>query len=628
MGILAISMAEAASRPVDQPTIGSRSIPQLTVGKLRFRDLNRDGALQPFEDWRLPAERRAADLVSRMTLEEKATAMMHPVWNRDAQITEMGITSFLSRVVGEPALLAEKNNRLQELAEGRRIAIPLTISTDPRNVFTASLGTTVAAGGFSQWPDPAGFGAIGDPAIVRRFGQIAAREYRAVGLNMALSPQADIATEPRWPRISGTFGENPKLVGMLAAAYVEGFQGGSHGVTSTGVAAVIKHFAGYGAAGDNGFDSHNYYGRFAAFTGKSLETHVAAFRPSFTAKVAGVMPTYSILRGTRFPQVGAAWNAPLLQGVLRDREGYGGMVLSDWDVTRDCKGGCLVGQNAAKGQPFSFGMPWGMETMSRDERTVAAIKAGVDQLGNEENAAPIVAAVKNGRLPIASIDASVRRIMTIKFRLGLFENPYVDPARAAAIVGQPSHRAAALDAQQRSLVLLKNDRDVLPVKPEGRKVFLRGVDPSVARAAGFVIVDRPADADLAIIRTTAPFQRLHPDFIMGAVQHEGDLDFKPDNPDLIAIREAAAHVPTIVTVYLDRPAILTAVQPLASAMLGNFGVSDEALLNVITGRARPHGRLPFELPSSMSAVRAQRPDLPHDSKAPLYDIGYGLSYRR
>lgn len=624
---LAAQMVDAADHPAKQPVIGSRTVPVLILGKLHFRDLNRDGALQPFEDWRLPAEQRASDLVSRMTLEEKAAAMMHPVWSRDAQITQMGITSFLSRTVAEPAKLAEKNNQLQELAEGGRIAIPLTISTDPRNVFTASLGTTVSAAGFSQWPDPTGFGAIGDPAIVKRFGEIAAQEYRAVGINMALSPQADLATEPRWPRISGTFGEDPKLVAKLAAAYVEGFQGGSDGVTAGGVAAVIKHFAGYGAAGDNGFDSHNSYGRFASISDKNLQTHIAAFRPSFAVKVAGVMPTYSILRGTSFPQTGATWNAPLLRGVLRDRERYSGMVLSDWDVTRDCKGGCLVGRNAAKGQPFSHGMPWGVESMSREERTVAAIEAGVDQLGNEENAAPIVAAVKSGRLPIASIDASVRRIMTIKFRLGLFENPYVDPARATAIVGQPSYKAAALDAQQRSFVLLKNDRNLLPLKPQGRKLFLRGVDPAAARAAGFTVVDRPEAADLAIIRTTAPYQRLHPDFIMGAVQNEGDLDFKADNADLIAIREAAAHVPTIVSIYLDRPAILTAIQPLAGAMLANFGASDEALLNIITGRAKPQGRLPFELPSSMDAVRAQQPDLPHDSKAPLYPIGYGLKYR-
>ena len=134
-------------------------------------------------------------------------------------------------------------------------------------------------------------------------------------------------------------------------------------------------------------------------------------------------------------------------------------------------------------------------------------------------------------------------------------------------------------------------------------------------------------AELAIIRASAPFQLLHPNYPFGAIQHEGDLDFKEDDPTLTLIREASAKVPTIVTVMLDRPAILTNVQPLVSAMFGDFGISDEALLDVIAGRAKPEGKLPFELPSSMDAVRKQYPDLPHDSEQPLYEFGFGLNYR-
>lgn len=624
-GIAQARQPNGGSEP--QPTLGARSVPILNVNGLRFRDLDRDGKLSAFEDWRLPADRRAADLVARMTLEEKAAAMLHPVLSSDDQITRKHITSFLLRYSAAPTALAEKTNRAQELAERERLAIPLTISSDPRNEFRGSYGTSVSSAGFSQWPDPTGFGAIGDPAEVRRFGAIAAQEYRAVGITMALSPQADLATEPRWPRVSGTFGEDPVAVGKLAAAYVEGFQGGREGVTPTGVATVVKHFAGYGAAANQGFDSHNPYGRYAAFPGGMLDTHIAAFRPAFAAHVSGVMPTYSILEAPGFRPVAGAYNQRLLQEILRKREGYRGLVLSDWGVTQDCSGACLEGRKPGEiPKLLTRGKPWGVEQLSEGERIVATVKAGVDQIGDEDDSAPIIQAVRAGRLPMARIDRAVRRVMELKYRLGLFENPYVDPQRASSVVGQPAFLAASLQAQQRSLVLLENRGGLLPLKAAGKKVYLRGVDSAVAARAGFTVVDSPAAADFAIIRTVTPWQRLHPGYIMGSLQHEGDLDFKADNPDLQAIEQASRRVPTIVTVHLDRPAILTNVRPLSAALIGNFGVSDEALLNVITGRARPEGRLPFELPSSMAAVAAQKPDVPHDSPSPLYPIGYGLTY--
>lgn len=632
---LTMTWAPLASKQVSggasrQPEIDSRLVPIIATGKLRFRDLDRDGRLTPYEDWRLPAERRAIDLVSRMTLEEKAGAMLHPVMGSAAQVTTSLVNSVLSRSSAPPQKLAQENNALQEAAETTRLAIPVTISTDPRNGFTETFGVSSAANGFSQWPDYPGLGASRDPSLLRRFGDIARQEHRAVGFAMALAPQADIATDPRWARTSGTFGDDAELVGRLAAAYVDGIQGGAHGITRNGVAAVVKHYAGYGAIKD-GWDSHSRYGRFSTYPGDRFEEHVAAFRPSFRVRVAGVMPTYSILELAGHPQVGGGFNQVLLKDILRTREGFGGLVLSDWSITEDCRGPCLGEPLVGKDRRGLIGKPWGVENLSRAERVVLTIQVGVDQIGLDAggdvvDSSPIVAAVRAGKLTQARVDEAVRKILTIKFQSGLFENPYVDPERAARIVGQPSFQQAALDAQHRSLVLLENKNRLLPLAPSGKRVFLKGIDPATAREAGFTVVDSLDQADLAILRVATPHQLIHPNYPFGRLQHEGDMDFKPDNKDLAAIQQAAAKVPTIVSVYLERPAILTNVSPLTSVLIGNFGASDRALLDLVAGKVRPTGKLPFELPSSMAAAHAQKPDVPQDSADPLYRSGFGLTF--
>src|ERR1043166_7331313 len=327
---------------VQQPELGSRSAPILTVGGFRFRDLDRNGRLDAYEDWRLPAEARVADLVSRMTLEEKAAALMHPVMTDDDKFVHEGMISMDSRYNAPPDKLAERNNRAQEIAEGRRLGIPLTISTDPRNVFTETAQTNVAAAGFSKWPDATGFAAINDTALTRSFASIAAQEYRAVGINMALSPQADLATEPRWSRVSGTFGEDWRTVAAHAGAYVAGMEGSSKGLAPSGVATIVKHYTGYGAQRE-GLDSHNPYGRDSIYPGNRLGDFIAAFRPAFAARSTGVMPTYSIVRAPGYPPVGGGFTAHLLQDVLRKQEKFDGLVLSDFGITGDCTGGCLTG---------------------------------------------------------------------------------------------------------------------------------------------------------------------------------------------------------------------------------------------------------------------------------------------
>jgi beta-glucosidase len=636
-----------------QPTLGARSAPIVERDGLRFRDLNRSGSLDPYEDWRLAPDARARDLVARMTLEEKAGTMMHgtarsggpmggagvgtaydTAANR-ALVGGAGVTSMITRLGGDPASLAAQGNVLQEIAEGTRLGIPVTVSTDPRHHFQYVLGASVTAGQFSQWPEPLGLAAIGDAALVRHFGDIARQEYRAVGIHMALSPQADLATEPRWSRINGTFGEDAGLAGRMVRAYVEGFQHGAAGTDREGVLTIVKHWVGYGAAKE-GWDSHNHFGRYAMFTGDNLGYHVRPFLGAFEAKVAGVMPTYSILQGATWEgrpveQVGAGFNKALLTDVLRGRYGFDGIVLTDWAVTNDCTTRCRDGAPAGERPGWGdVGMPWGVEELPMRARFVKAVQAGVDQFGGTERADLLVEAVRAGELAEARLDSSARRVLAQKFALGLFENPYVDPDAASRTVGTAAFRDAGLDAQRRSLVLLENADGMLPLRSSAgatsRRVFLHGIAPEAVAREGWTVVADPAQADFAIVRLVAPFETLHPGWVFGAMQHEGSLAFRDGDADYEAFKRASAAVPTIATVYLDRPAILTPLRGRARAILASFGTSDAALLDVITGRAAPMGRLPFELPASMEAVAAQRSDVAKDSERPLYAFGFGRRY--
>lgn len=646
------SDAPGAAQP-GQPALGARSAPVVERDGLRFRDLNRSGAVEPYEDWRLAPDARARDLAARMTLEEKAGTMMHGTARAGGPMGGAGVgtaydtaanralidgakvTSMITRLGGDPASLATQGNALQEIAERTRLGIPVTVSTDPRHHFQYVLGASITEGQFSQWPEPLGLAAIGDTALVRRFGDVARQEYRAVGIHMALSPQADLATEPRWSRINGTFGEDADLAGRMVRAYVEGFQGGPRGTTAQGVLTVVKHWVGYGAAKE-GWDSHNAYGRFATFTGDNLAYHVRPFLGAFEARVAGVMPTYSILEGATWEgrpveQVGAGFSRQLLTELLRTRYRFDGVVLTDWAVTNDCTTRCMEGAPAGERPSWGdVGMPWGVEALPMRARFVKAVQAGVDQFGGTERADLLVEAVRSGELTEARLDSSVQRVLAQKFALGLFENPYVDPAAAARTVGSDAFREAGLAAQRRSLVLLENAGGMLPLRTGAgsapRRVYLHGIAPAAVAREGWTVVADPAQADFAIMRLVAPFETLHPGWVFGAMQHEGSLAFRDGDPEFETFKQVSAAVPTIVTVYLDRPAILSPVTTRARAALANFGVSDAALMDVITGRAAPEGTLPFELPSSMEAVAAQRTDVPRDSRQPLYPFGFGRRY--
>ncbi len=634
-----------------QVAVTTKSVPVITFDNLRFRDLDRDGKLSPFEDWRLSPASRAKDLLARLSLEEKAGLLLHGTAPAQASaavgrgteydaekakqlIVGKHVVTLITRLSVAPSAFAEQNNALQEIAEENRYGIPLTISTDPRNVFEATVGASSDSGGFTKWPGTLGLAAIDDPATTKLFGDETRREYLAVGLHEALSPQADLATEPRWPRIDGTFGEDAQLAKRMVEAYIEGFQDGEDGLHSGSIACVVKHWVGYGAAKD-GWDSHNAYGKHATFPGKNLPYHEIPFEGAFAAHVAGVMPTYSILDnatidGKPVEAVGAGMNRELLTDLLRDRFHYKGLIVSDWLITSDCVDRCVDG--APSGTPPSIvpgknGMSWGTEDLTVSERYLKALNAGIDQFGGVSDSDIIVSLVQSGKVSMARIDASAQRVLEQKFSQGLFEHPFVDEAAANKVVGNAQFAEDSLAAQHRSQVLLRNEGNVLPLRTRNLRVALYGFSEDAARRHSLepvALIDKP---DYALVRLHAPHQNLHPGYFFGSRQHEGDLDFKANDPQFAAFQQLSAKVPTIVSIYLDRPAVLKQLQN-AKGILADFGATDDAILDVITGRASPEGKLPFELPSSMDAVHAQLSDVPHDSKQPLYPIFFGLRYKQ
>jgi beta-glucosidase len=647
-----ISRGECAARKEkgdSQPALGHRSAHLLHAGGFTFKDLNGNGKLDVYEDWRQSPEARAHDLVQRLRIEELAGLLLHgnmpstdsPGQNSSGEydfaktstlIGESHVNSFTTRFNADPRVMAAAHNRLQAMAENTRLGIPLTISSDPRSHIQFSALTSVQVGSFSKWPETTGLAAIGDLALVRRFADIVRQEYVAVGIREGLSPQADLATEPRWSRLNGTFGEDAQMARLMVKAYVEGMQNGDTGLHPGSVATIVKHWVGYGAQ-ENGFDSHNSYGRFAVFPSNNFDYHIIPFTGAFAANAAGVMPSYSILRGVSvngkpLEPVGAGFNRQLLTELLRGTYSFKGVIVSDWSITKDCGRNCESGAPAGETPTFAdLGMPWGVESLTKEERFAKSINAGVDQIGGSEETDVLLAAVRDGLLTRRRLEQSAYVVLLQKFQLGLFENPYVDEEKANTIVGNADFAAQGEDAQTRSLVLLENKNHLLPYSKQGSKVYLVGVDATVAKSFGMIPVPSPTLADFAIIRTATPSEVLHPNYALGHVQHEGRLNFLEGDKSYDSLLEASRYAPTVFVVDMNRPAILTNVRDKAAAVVASFGVADKALLRMLTGKSSPQAHLPFELPSSMEEVRVQKEDLPHDSAHPLYPYGYGLVYQ-
>jgi len=604
--------------------------PVLTLDGVTFRDLNKNGRLDPYEDPRRPVEERLADLLSQMTLDEKAGMMFHsmigmsmngtlvekpgrtsPVRTSDVIAVRL-LNHFNILEAGAPRKVVEWHNRLQKMAERTRLGIPVTISTDPRHAFSSNVGANFAAGYFSQWPEPTGLAATRDEKLVQEFGDIARQEYVAVGIRVALHPMADLSTEPRWARVNGTFGEDADLAAKMVKAYIRGFQGKKLGKQS--VACMTKHFPGGGPQKD-GEDPHFDYGKEQVYPGDNFDYHLKPFEAAFEAGTSQIMPYYGMPVGTKYEEKGFGFNKSIITGLLREKYGFDGIVCTDW---------MLLTGLTIMGREIIYAKSWGVEDLTPSERARIALEAGVDQFGGEMCPEIIVELVRSGQVPEVRIDQAVRRLLREKFVLGLFDNSYLDPDLAENTVGKAEFKAAGELAQRKSIVLLKNgpagEKPVLPL--QGRpKIYVENVNPEVARQYGEVVADI-AQADFAILRLSTPYEKRKG--FLEAYFHAGDLDFKGEEKERVL--DILAIVPAIVDIYLDRPAVIPEIAEKSAALLGNFGANDAALFDILFGKFKPVGKLPFELPSSMEAVRKQKEDLPYDSEAPLYPFGHGLTY--
>ncbi|MCP4600166.1 MAG: glycoside hydrolase family 3 protein [Proteobacteria bacterium] len=604
--------------------------PVLEKDGFTFRDLNKNGKLDPYEDPRVPISERVEDLLSQMTLEEKAGLMFQTMMgiNKDGTLadkislfnpvatTEMVVKRKMNHFnVMELApikMTAEWVNRVQKLAERTRLGIPISIASDPRHAFTMNPGASMFAGEFSLWPEQPGFAAIGDPEVVKEFGDIARQEYLAAGIRVALHPMADLATEPRWGRANGTFGEDAELSSKMIKAYILGFQGDRIGPES--VSCMTKHFPG-GGPQEDGEDAHFGYGKNQVYLGDNFDYHLRPFEAAFEAGTSQIMPYYGRPVGTAHEEVGFGFNKGVITGLLREKYGFDGIVCTDWMLLTGMK---MFGKTIIEAKD------WGVEHLSISEKAQKAINAGVDQFGGEACPEVIVELVESGMVTEERIDQSVQRLLREKFALGLFDNPYLDPETSEKVVGQSAFRKAGKLAQKKSCVLLKNgklgDSPILPLfgKP---KIYAEGISQDIARQYG-EIVETPADADVAILRLSTPFEKRRG--LLERFFHAGDLDFQGKEKErLLGIINA---VPTIVDIYLERPAVIPEIAEKSAALLANFGAEDDVALDVIFGKHTPNGKLPFELPSSMAAVRQQKEDVPYDSENPLYEFGFGLSY--
>ena len=608
--------------------------PELTVDGYTFRDLNKNGSLDIYEDDRAEREARVDDLLGQMTLEEKAGTMFvsmigmtsegdpydKPKISKDPfyimlaamlpPASEMLVTKKMNsfNIINSynPDILARYYNNIQKIAEKMRLGIPITIASDPRHAAENNPGAAIFTPTFSQWPNTLGLAATRDTNLVREFGDIARQEYRSVGITVALHPMADLATEPRWARINGTFGEDAMLSAVMTKAYVLGFQGDS--LDGQGVACMTKHFSGGGPQLD-GDDPHFAYGKDQAYPGGNFDYHVVPFTEgAFPAKTAQIMPYYGIPTGQTSEDVAFAFNKDIITGLLRDSLGFEGVICTDWGIITDSK----MGEARA----------WGVEDLTPSQRIKKVIDAGCDQFGGEFVPELIAELVESGQLSEARIDESVRRILRDKFTLGLFDNPYVDEAEALKIAGNEIFMEKGREAQALSMVVLKNE-GLLPLK-EGSKIYVEGMSNLDALKGYGEVVKDISDADVVVKRITTPWDDPKGNSMLEKFFRQGRLWYNEE--ELAEISVLTDQKPTVIVAQLERPTVLTEVNEMCGAMLADFGTSDGVLADVLFGKRIPKGKLPFELPSSQEAVEKQMEDVPYDSENPLFPFGYGLSF--
>jgi len=577
---------------------------------------------------RSPAE-RADDLLGRLNLQDKAGLLFHDMamvsevaaldtpWYRGrpsirSTVEDLKVRHF--NIMGPLGPLPEYVawfNELQRTAMASGPGIPISFSTDPRHAFTNNVGTSHAAEAFSAWPESLGLAALRDGDVVRRFADAVRIEYRAAGIVTALHPQIDLATEPRWSRAGMTFGEDADLTSQMVRAYLAGLHGdGAFGTQS--VSSVVKHFPGGGPQLD-GEDPHFPYGKEQVYPSGAFDLHLQPFIAAIAAGARQMMPYYGMPVGTEYPEVAFGFNGPLITGLLREQLGFDGIVLSDWGLLTDA---VIMGQ-------YVPAHDWGLTDQTPSSRAALALDAGIDQFGGEYDATLVVDLVESGRISEERLDRSARRLLAEKFALGLFEDPFIDADRLAAVLADGERSRAGLRAQSEALVPLTGGRTLLGtegVERECPRLLWRAMDGTrPADQDGVTFVDDAADADLVVLRLAAPYEERPGGF--EKLFHAGSLEFPPSVVD--EVRAAASGSRLLLVVALDRAAVLTPLVELPDALWVDFGASDQAVLDAVLDRVVPRGKLPFDLPRSDAAVAASPTDAPFATESPLFRFGHG-----
>ena len=654
-----------------------------------FKDLNQNGELDIYEDWRETPSKRAQDLAQQISIEQIAGLMLyspHMVVN-DSVPNEKIISCLLQDQMRHILVTKVKNaytaalwhNNLQALAEAQPFGIPTNNSSDPRNYTEADGEFNAGSGGdISQWPREIGLAATFDMDIIHRHAHIASIEYRALGITTTLSPQIDLSTDPRWRRFYGTFSEDADLCTDIARVYTDAFQttpGSPSGWGNQSVNCMAKHWPG-GGTGEGGRDAHYCFGQYGVYPGNNFEEHLLPFTQGAlqldgpTSSAAAIMPYYTISYGIdpSGENVANGYSRYIITDLLREKYGFDGVVCTDWTITAD-----------NPSVETMNGKPWGVEHLSVDERHFQAIYAGCDQFGGNDDKQPILAAYQLWcqRFGKESAEqrfrASAQRLLLNFFRVGVFENPYVDPNYTAQVVGCKEFVEEGYDAQLKSIVMLKNHQQVMPIK-KGAKVyfpkryypasigFFSRHQPNMAHydwqidtaliKQYYQLTDDPNEADFALLYIFSPegnwgysekdVQQGGTGYVPISLQYEdytatsaraqsiagGDIkesftnrtylgksDYSYNRYDMLQViqtKQLMGDKPVIVLVQPARPFIPAEIEPYSDGLLLGFGVKDQAYLDILCGDAEPYGLLPMQLPKDMHTVETQLEDMAHD----------------
>jgi beta-glucosidase len=649
------------AQQTSQPTLGHRSANILKKKGLEFKDLNKNGKLDAYEDWRLPTDKRVKDLIKRMTLEEKIGFMLIsttrlagdysfqnnapkaeissgfneedlmqpinmftkkplPVPTMTAAGTTKGVTKFhlrhfILRANTSAKIMSEWSNNLQALCENTRLGIPAIIASNPRNHVTidASIGLSVGTTAFSKWPGELGLAAMRDLKLTREFAEIAGKEWAAVGLRKGYMYMADLATEPRWQRIEGTFGEDADLASDMIREIVLGFQGTK--LSKTSVAMTTKHFPG-GGPQEDGQDSHFDWGKYAHYPSGNFDYHVKPFIAAINAGTSSIMPYYSAPKGKEFENVGFSYNKAIIKDLLRGKLGFKGIINSDTG-------------------PIDM-MPWGVENLTILERYQKSVGAGVDIFSGGADPTLLLETVKKGLITEARINESIARLLTEKFELGIFENPYTDPAVAEKLVGNAEFQAKADIALRKSIVLLRNDTKLLPLKAKTKVFFERHYDGGRGGQPRSVVMPTPNKWDVEFVKTVEEADVVvlwlvpNGGSLFGSTGKKIDISLSNNKIDVAYVNKIKAMKPTVVAINFSNPWVISEIETEKTpSVLATFGTSLDALLDVLTGKFNPSGKLPFTIPVSKEAVENNLSDMPGYKEAGnygLFKFGDGLKY--